>query len=398
MPYLDHCATTPLDPEVRSAMDSVRLAAWGNPSSVHASGRKSRAVLSESRARIAQVLRVSPPEIVFTSSASEANNLAIKGAVLRQYPEPFHLIVSAIEHDSVLRASRYLAARFDWVRLTEIAPDEGGRIDPAAVEAACRKGASLVSVMMVNNETGIQQPVQEIAQISRRHGALFHTDATQAVGRIEIAPRDMDCDFLTASSHKIYGPRGMGLLCIKEGTKLDAGVHGGLQEGGRRAGTEDVAGAAGFARAFELAWDGIGPRNMRLAELEKAFMARLLHCNVSFDINGALADKVSGVVNLSISGIQSSDLVIGMDLAGFAISAGSACSSGVIEPSHVLKAMSLEPWRIEGGIRISFGKDNQLDDARDAAQALADLAARLQSAPQDFKPRAGIPSPGGPTS
>lgn len=378
--YLDHCATTPLDPAAASAMEAARDQLAGNPSSVHTPGRRARAVLNEARSRIARVLAVSPAELVFTASGSEANNLAIKGVAFKAWPSPFHLVVSAIEHDCIRTAARYLAGRFEHIHLIEVKPDGRGIIEPEAVEAALpREGRTLLCVMAVNNETGTIQPVVELAQLARRRDALFLCDAVQALGRLNVAPESWGCDFLSASAHKIRGPKGVGLLYVRRGTPMDPLVHGGHQEAGRRAGTENGEGIVGFAEALGLAAERREENETRLRRLESRFMETLRERGAEFALNGGDAPRVDGVLNLAFPGLASHDLVVGMDLAGFAISAGSACSSGVIEPSHVLRAMGLEPWRIEGGIRISFGASNTLEEARSAAEALAALALRLRS-------------------
>lgn len=378
--FLDHCATTPLDPRVAEAMAAARERLTGNPSSIHAPGRRARAVINEARVRVAQLLSVAPGDIVFTASASESNNLALKGAVLHAYPAPFRLIVSAIEHDSVRLAARYLAGRFPHVTLREVHPDTEGRIQPADVDRACAEaGASMICVMTVNNETGVIQPVEEIGAVARSRGALFLSDAVQGLGRIALDPRRWGCDFLSASGHKIYGPRGVGLLYVRNGVKIDPLFHGGHQESGRRGGTEFGEGIAGFSRAAELACAEAASNDRKLAALERAFVDGLNTAGLDFGINGLRANRVAGVLNIAVRGIASHDLVVGMDLAGFAVSAGAACSSGVIEPSHVLRAMAIEPWRIEGGIRVSFGHGNTESEAREAAAALAALAGRLQT-------------------
>lgn len=376
MIYLDHCATTPLDPRVGEAMEEAR-SAWGNPSSVHGAGRRARAVINEARAKIALRIGASPAEIVFTGSASEANNLALKGLALRAMSQPIKIVVSAIEHESVLNPARYLEGRFDSVEIVGVNPDANGIVQPGAIEEACQGGAQLISVMAVNNETGMIQPVESIARIAKWHNALFHVDAVQAAGRFPVDVRALGCDLLTLSAHKIGGPKGIGLLYARNGVKLDALVHGGHQEKERRAGTESPELIAGFARAFEIAWDEMEFENANRKRIEQAFLARLSENRIAFQVNGAPADKVPGVLSLSIRGVASTDIVVGMDLAGFAISAGSACSSGVIEASHVLQAMRLEPWRIESGIRISFGRENTTDQARAAADALNTLCKRL---------------------
>ncbi len=376
MIYLDHCATTPLDEQVAEAMQ-IAGEAWGNPSSVHQAGRRSRAIINEARSRIAQVLGASPSEIVLTASASEANNLALKGAAMRTPGKPFRLVISAIEHDCVRHTARYLDEKFDWVHLREVRPGTDGLIEPDAIAGACEGGADLVCVMAVNNETGIRQPLAEIAEIARAAGAQFHTDAVQAAGRIVLAQITAQCDLLSLAAHKTYGPKGAGLLYVRDGTRIESLVHGGHQEKGRRAGTEVPQAIAGFACALELAAQDIEKNNSRLSALEGAFLQKLDALGTPYIINGATAHKVPGIVNLSISGIDSADLVVGMDLEGIAISAGSACSSGVIEPSHVLTAMGLNTEQTSGGIRISFGRGNSASEALDAAETLGALSERL---------------------
>lgn len=378
MIYLDHCATTPLDERVAQAMQHADEA-WGNPSSVHKAGRRSRAIINEARSRIAQVLGASPSEIVLTASASEANNLALKGAAMRTPGKPFRLVISAIEHDCVRYTARYLDEKFDWVHLHEVSPGTDGVIDPDAIARACESGADLVCVMAVNNETGILQPTAEIAAIAHACGALFHCDAVQAAGRMDLAPITTQCDFLSLAAHKIYGPRGAGLLYVRDGTRVDSLIHGGHQEKGRRAGTEVPHAIAGFACALELAAQDIEANNARLSALQGAFLQKLDTLGIPYIINGTTTHKVPGVVNLSIPGIDSADLVVGMDLEGIAISAGSACSSGVIEPSHVLLAMRLDAEQTAGGIRVSFGRGNSKSEAIEAAETLAALSRRLSA-------------------
>ena len=255
MPYLDHSATTPIAPEVieamNEAMGKLSRSEVANPSSIHTSGRAARSMVNDARRQMADLFGASPEEMIFTSSASEANNLAIKGCAFKSHPNPFHLIISAFEHDSVLNSARYLANQFDWINLSEIPPDSNGIVEPNAIHAALEltSGHRLVCVMTANNETGTIQPVLEIANLAHEKRALFLTDAVQAIGRIPVNVREMGCDFLTASAHKIYGPHGMGLLYLKSNLKIDPLIHGGHQESGRRAGTENIGGIVGFSRA-----------------------------------------------------------------------------------------------------------------------------------------------------
>lgn len=379
--YLDHCATTPLAPEVAEAMARAQAESFGNPSSVHGSGRQARALLDGARARVAACIHAPAGSLVLTGSGSESNNLALKGVVLARAPKPAHLVVSAMEHDCILMAARHLAQRLEWVTLTEVRPDEAGRIDPAAVERAMRPETCLVSVMQANNETGMLQPVREIAAVAHRQGALFHTDAVQGMGRTGVDVEALGCDLLSLAAHKFYGPKGVGLLYVRPGVKLDALVHGGSQEGWRRAGTENPAGAVGLAVAAELAVGRLEETAAHLRRLEELFWREVCSAETHVEQNGDFSDKVPGVINLAVEGIRQDDLVVGMDLAGIAISAGSACSSGVIEPSHVLTAMGLPEWRVQGGVRISFGRENTVEEALEAARQFVALCRRLASGP-----------------
>jgi len=376
--YLDHCATTPLDPAVEAAMAEARAAAAGNASSVHGPGRASRALLSEARGRIAARLDAAPDEIIFTASGSEANNLAIQGSVLRSAPAPFHLVISALEHPSVLATARYLAGRLSGVRLTEVRPGPDGRVEPEAIERACADGVDLICLMAINNETGVMQPVEAVGEIARRHRALFHVDAVQALGRLPIRPQAWGAHFLSASAHKVHGPKGVGLLYARRGVPLEPLIHGGHQESGRRAGTEPVEAIVGCARAVELADDALAAA-AQLRRLESSLLETLDLEGLDYVINGAPEFKVPGVLNLSVPDVASDDLVVGLDLEGVAISAGAACSSGVIEASHVLRAMGLDPWRVRGGVRISFGRGNTVDEARRAARTFLDVCSRLRA-------------------
>lgn len=385
--YLDHCATTPPAPEVDQAMAQARAEAWANPSSIHAPGRRARQLLEQARARLGAALGAPPATLALTASGSEANNLALKGVLLARPGQPVHVVASAIEHDCVLGALRYLAARFDWIALTEVAPGEDGIVRPEAIERALTPQTRLVSVMAANNETGMIQPVAEIARLAHRHGALCHTDAVQVPGRLALDLGALGCDLLALAGHKFYGPKGTGVLYVAPGLKLDALVHGGAQEGRRRAGTEDVAAAAGLAVAAELAVSHLSQARAHLARLERVFWDELSATGLPVELNGTWADKLPGVLNLAVPGAAQDDLVVGLDLAGVAISAGSACSSGVVEPSHVLRAMGLPPWRLHGGVRVSFGRDNTLDEAREAARRLGELARRLGATPS------GAPTP-----
>jgi cysteine desulfurase len=376
---LDQNATTRVDPQVVHAMTRAMEALPGNPSSVHEPGRLARAALEEARMELANVLGVASEAIVFVASGSEANNLAIKGLLLARAGKPSHLVVSAIEHPSVLQAARAMAKLCPWVSLTEVPPDADGRVQPEALAAAFRTETCLVCLMHANNETGVLQPVAEAARLAHAAGAAFHCDAIQSLGRAPLDVAALDCDTLALSAHKFHGPKGVGALVVRPGVELVPLVHGGNQERQLRAGTENVPAAVGMALAARLAVERLDMTIERLSLLERIFCAVLRDGLPDLQFNGDQVDKLPGVVNMSIPGAHYDDLVVGLDVAGFAVSAGSACASGVLEPSHVLTAMGLPPWRASGGTRVSFGAENSEHDAREAASALATLARRLQA-------------------
>ncbi len=377
MIYLDHNATTPLAPEAEDAIwEAVRE--FGNPSSIHQFGRKALEALEDARVRLAGCLGVSAESIVLTASGSEANNLTIKGILMRRAGRPSHLVVSAMEHQCVLRSARYMAARFDWVGLTEVNPGPDGRLDPAKVGRAITGDTCLVSVMYANHETGMIQPLAEIAEMAHRCGALLHSDAVQAFGRIPVEPQALGCDLLALAAHKFHGPKGVGALYVGPEVELDPLIHGGSQEGERRAGTQNLPGAVGMATAAEVALKRREDAAAHLRRLESLFLELVREGAGPCELNGALENRIPGVLNLAFEGVAQDDLVVGMDLAGVAISAGSACTSGVIEPSAVLQAMDLPDWRVNGGVRISFGRDSTELEARSAARHLIDLCARLR--------------------
>ena len=377
--YLDHAATTCMDPRVAEAVaEAVRR--WpGNPSSVHREGREARAALEQARTRLAAVLGCRPQQVVFTSSGSEANNLAIKGTVFAG-ARPAHLIAPAIEHDSVLRAARWLALRHADIELTELPVGADGAVDPDAIWRALRPETRLVCLMHANNETGRLQPVAAVAGFLSEAGVLLHCDAVQSPGRVPVDFARLGCDTLSISAHKLGGPRGVGALVVRDERLLEPLIHGGNQEQRLRAGTENVPGAIGLALAAELAVEALESNAAHLRALEEAFLDELNPLHPDLQINGARDDKLPGMINLAVRGVHQDDLVVGMDLAGFAISAGSACSSGVIEPSHVLTGMGLEAWRVQGAVRVTFGVANTIDQARSAARALIQLVQRLRKA------------------
>jgi cysteine desulfurase len=350
--YLDNAATTPLRGEVVDAMDEARTDAY-NPSSLHAEGRRARARLDDARDRIAACLGVARKEIAFTGSGTESDNAAILGAV-RACGRKGHVLASAIDHHAVLHSLDALASEGHEVELLPV--DEHGAVDPAAFAAALRPDTILASVFYANNEIGTVSPIADLARIARERGVLFHTDAVQAPGWLPIDPATLGVDLLSISAHKFEGPKGVGVLYVRGGLALEPIVHGGGQEFGRRSGTENVLGAVGLARALELAEGGRHEQAGRVERLRDRLEAGIRAAIPDVRVNGAGGPRLPGNSNVSFAGALSEEVLLQLDLAGVAVSAGSACTSGAIEPSHVIAALGIEPrWR-SGPIRFSLGR------------------------------------------
>ena len=375
--YLDCNATAPLRPEARDAM----LAALGtaaNPSSVHAEGRAARARLEQARAVIAGFAGALPGAVTFTSGGTEANTLAIQGALqaAAEAGQRFtRLIVSAIEHDSVLHVARNAASLHPGLRLSLAPVTSEGGIDLAALRSTLMegKGKALVSTMAVNNETGVVQPTQAIASLCREHGALFHCDAVQAAGKVASTLEDIDADLLTFSAHKIGGPQGVGALVCRPSTPMSPLLLGGRQENGLRAGTEATAAIAGFAAALTALGDPLAPT------MRDALEESLLSACPDAVIFGRAAKRVGNTTCIAAPGVPAETLVIALDLDGFAVSAGSACSSGKVTRSHVLDAMGVEPALAQCAIRISAGWNTTAADVEAFADAWKNIVARTRA-------------------
>ncbi len=383
---MDANATTPLLPEVVAAMSPFWTEHFANPSSVHQPGQRARAAVEHAREQVAALLSCRPSEIIFTSGGTESNNLALFGALDANAGRRPHLITSAIEHDAVLRAADALAKRGE-VDVTVLPCTASGRVDPVSLQAALTPHTQLVSVMLANNETGVLQPIQELAAIAHAAGALFHTDAVQAAGKLPLAVDDLGCDLLTISGHKLYGPKGTGVLYLRRKTTLAPLHFGGPQERQRRAGTENVAGLVGLGEAAELARAWLATdAAAQLAHLRDHLEQTILAAVPGSGINGAREPRSPNTTNLFFDGIVAEDLMIALDLQGLAVSAGSACQSGALEPSHVLRAMGLSEERARATIRLSLTRmvtPAQIDTASalliETVQRLRQLAPRQQS-------------------
>jgi cysteine desulfurase len=380
--YLDHAATTPLHPAVLDAMLPCLADVFGNPSSLHGFGRKARQALTRSRDAIAGRLGAAPSELVFAGSGTESDNLAIFGAARAMKEKgKTHLVTSAIEHHAVLNAFRALER--EGFRVTYLKPGENGRIDAGEAVRAIRPDTALVSIMWVNNETGVIQPVAEIGQAAREAGAVMHVDAVQALGFFSVRLADLPVDLMSFSAHKIGGPKGIGLLYCRNGTLLAPLLHGGNQERKRRPGTENVAAAAGFAKAVELAVAEPEAKRARMLELRERFLSALGEAagDAPFVVNGHpdSALQMPSILNVSFPGIDRETMLFNLDLAGVAASAGSACTSGSLEDSHVLAAMGLPPERVKSAIRFSFGPSTDMEEIVQAAQIAGTILRRLRN-------------------
>jgi cysteine desulfurase len=355
--YFDHNATTPVDPAVAETIARVMTSEFGNASSVHHFGQRAKAILDEARSAVAALIGAEPSEIVFTSGGTEADNFALRGVAEALEPTGRrHLIASSIEHEAVLVTLRALARR-GW-RTSLLPVDQTGIVDPDALKNAMTDETAIVSVMHANNEIGTIQPVAELARIAHERGALFHTDAVQSVGKMPVDVRGLGIDLLSLSAHKFNGPKGAGALWIKRGARVTSILTGGKHERNRRAGTENVPAIAGLGVAAQLATKKLSAEASRLGplrdRLEEAILARV----PGTAINGAREPRVPNTTNISFETVEAESLLIALDLEGVAVSTGSACSSGTLEPSHVLRAMGLPSPRTQNSIRMSLGAGN----------------------------------------
>jgi cysteine desulfurase len=376
--YLDHNATTPLDPLVAEAVARAMRETWGNASSIHHFGQQAKAALDLARGEVGALIGADASEVVFTAGGPESDNLAIRGAADALEPSGRkHLVTSAIEHEAVLKTMKALQRR-GW-RVTIVPVDASGIISIDRVREAITEDTALVSMMHANNEIGTIQPIAAIAAIAHEHGALMHTDAVQSAGKIAVNVRELGVDMLTIAGHKFYGPKGTGALWVKRGVRLITPIAGGRQERSRRAGTENVPALVGLGVAASIAarkWQTEGPR---LSELRDRLEAGILASITRSDRNGAASPRVPNTANISIDRVESESMLIGLDLAGIAVSSGSACSSGTLEPSHVLKAMGLPHARTLGSLRFSLGTGNTESDVERVLAVLPTLVEKLRS-------------------
>jgi cysteine desulfurase len=376
--YLDHNATTPVDPLVLDAVCTALRDEFGNASSVHHFGQRAKGRLDEARQEVAALIGGAPTEVVFTSGGTEADNLALRGVA--EAMEPLgkrHLVTAALEHEAVLTTAKALERR-GW-RVTRVAPNAHGIVEPDAVAAALADDTALLSLMHANNEVGTIQPVAACAALAHARGILVHTDAVQSAGKIPIDVTALDVDLLSLSAHKLYGPKGVGALWIRRGLRLAPTMTGGKQERSRRAGTENVPAIVGLGIAARLAASRLDTDAVALAALRDRLEAGILARVPGTHVNGAGAPRVPNTTNIGFDGIEAESLLIALDLEGIAVSTGSACSSGTLEPSHVLKAMGLPLHDTQNALRISLGRHTTAAEVDAVIDVLPGLVTRLRT-------------------
>jgi cysteine desulfurase len=374
--YMDHAATTFAKPEVVAAMAPYFSEYFGNPSSIYRFAQESRKAVEEARARVASALGAGRDEIYFTAGGTEADNWAIKGVASAHRRKGEHIITSSIEHHAVLHPCNYLEKQ--GYKVTYLPVDEYGLVCPADVEGAITDKTVLISVMTANNEIGTIQPVAEIGRVAHDHGILFHTDAVQAIGAIPIDVEAMNIDLLSLSAHKFYGPKGIGALYIRKGTRVDNLLHGGGQERGRRAGTENLTGIVGLGRAIEVATADIEGHNRRIAAMRDRLIEGILESIPDTRLNGHPTMRLPNNINVSFRYVEGESILLLLDAHGICASTGSACSSGSLDPSHVLLAIGLPHEEAHGSLRLTLGDANNEDQADYLLEVLPSVIGRLR--------------------
>ncbi|MFC1784955.1 cysteine desulfurase family protein [Candidatus Neomarinimicrobiota bacterium] len=357
MLYFDHSATTPIDPKVSALMQEVADNHFGNPSSIHKFGQKARTIIEKSRRQIADALGVKSRNILFTGGGSEANNMVLQNLL---YSDKKHVITSSVEHPAILKVLKHL--KNFGISYTIVPVDKFGLVDPINIESAIREDTALISIMYANNEVGTIQPIAEITEIAHKNNILFHSDAVQTPGKIPLNINKIDIDLISFSAHKFYGPKGVGFLYIRDGIKLHPMIVGGGQEKKLRAGTENTPGIAGLGLAMEMAIQNLPHVQNHLSKLENHFKRQLLKIYPKAIFNGHPELHLPGLVSVTIPLVTSDLLLINLDMKGMAVSSGSACSSGTVKPSDVLKAMHLSNQNNISTLRISFGKGNTTEE------------------------------------
>ena len=375
--YLDHCATTPVRSEVMEAMLPFLTADFGNAGSIHAFGRVAKAAVDHAREQVAALLNADPREIIFTSGGTESDNLAIRGTIAAAPPSRRGVVVSTIEHHAVLHAAGY-ARRYDGADLRAVPVDAAGRVDPDEVASLMDDTTAVVSVLHVNNETGVVQPIERIAERCAERGVVFHTDAVQSVGRVSLDVQRTPVSLAALSGHKLYAPKGVGACYLRKGVELVPQSAGGAQERGRRAGTENVPGIVALGVACELARTEMAQEAERLTRLRDRLEAGILETVPNAYVNGGGADRSPHVLNMCFKAADGESLILALDMEGIAVSSGSACSAGSLDPSHVLLAMGQSREAAQSALRFSFGRANSADDVNRVLSILPGIVQRAR--------------------
>ena len=374
--YLDYNATTPLDPLVLEEMLPYFSKDYGNPSSIHSFGNKAKSALDLSRDRLAALVNARPKEITFTTGGSESNNYAIKGIAYALREKGNHLITTSVEHASCLETFSFLESQ--GYEVTYLDVDRNGLVDPEQLTGSIRESTILISCIYANNETGVINPIKTISAIANDKDIIFHTDAVQTLGKIEIDLKELNVDMASFSSHKIYGPKGVGALYIKMGVNPVSLLHGGGQERGKRSGTENVPGIAGFGKAAELVYKTFKDERKRIANLKELLKEGIFKSVEGVNINGNSPENLPNTLNLSFEGVEGESLVMNLDMEGIAVSTGSACSEGNVEPSHVLLAMGQSNTEAISSLRLSIGRFTTNEDIERFLEILPGITDRIR--------------------
>lgn len=374
--YMDYSATTPVKKEVLDAMLPYFSEHFGNPSSLYSIAQESKEALEKARGQVASLIGAKANEVFFTAGGSEADNWALEGVADALKDKGNHIITTKIEHHAILHTAEYLEKH--GIDVTYLDVDAEGRVNPVDVEKAITDKTVLISIMMVNNEVGTIEPIKEIAEIAHNHGILLHTDAVQALGNVPIDVNNMSIDLMSMSGHKIYGPKGVGALYIRKGTKISNFIHGGAQEMKKRAGTENLAGIVGFGKAAELAKENLESHINRVSELRDYFISEVTSKIPDTIVNGSMEHRHPGNANISFEYIEGESMLILLDMNGISVSTGSACSSKSLTPSHVLSAMGIPVERIHGTLRFTIGDPTTKEDIDYVIEKLVEIVQKLR--------------------
>ncbi len=374
--YVDNAATTKVAPEVVEAMLPYFTENFGNPSSIYAEGREAKKAIERAREQVATAIGADPKEIYFTGSGSEADNWALRSTAKALSSKGNHIITSAVEHHAILHTCQDLEKQ--GYEVTYLPVDKYGMVSPEDVKAAIKDTTILISIMFANNEIGTIMPIAEIGEIAKNAGIVFHTDAVQAVGNVHIDVNEMNIDMLSLTAHKFHGPKGSGALFVRNGVRLISFITGGAQERMRRAGTENVPGIVGLGKAIELATANIDQKQKKLTALRDAYIKKVLETIPYSHLNGHPTKRLPGNANISFEFIEGEGMLLSLDMKGISASSGSACTSGSLDPSHVLLAIGLKHEEAHGSLRVSFGEDNTMEDVNYIADSLKEIVERLR--------------------